>query len=82
MQAILLAARVSNANPETHQAHRLSQSHTSDWTPENWTSKLRADHGLPRFGGAEKGYLNFAYLDSASRRRATRTSPTSAPRGV
>lgn len=44
--------------------------HIEDWSLDNWTSKLRADHDLPPFTQPEKEFTDFTYADIAGRMRA------------
>ncbi|KAI1054608.1 hypothetical protein LB506_010697 [Fusarium annulatum] len=41
----------------------MCQPRIKDWTYENWTSKLRADAGHPRFAEREKDFSDFTYKD-------------------
>lgn len=41
----------------------MIQSRIGDWSYGNWTSRLRAEAGHPRFAELERDFADFTYLD-------------------
>ncbi|KAI8712978.1 DUF3883 domain-containing protein [Fusarium sp. LHS14.1] len=44
--------------------HALFERNVSDWSFENWTSRLRVENGHPPFTGLERDFSDFTYLDT------------------
>lgn len=44
--------------------YALFERNVSDWSFENWTSRLRVENGHPPFTGLERDFSDFTYLDT------------------
>ena len=46
------------------QIYALFERNVSDWSFENWTSRLRVENGHPPFTERERDFTDFTYLDT------------------